>query len=143
MTKSNKEETVKRLIESDFYDEQPQSLFIRTLCQNITRVIDSKSVTMDRISKETGIGIATLSRIVNQKENIGMSVTTLYRIAKALNVEPSQLLPDINISDAKNTTEIFDMLIRDLDENQRTILLDQISCWIRAMRQIIKNNAEK
>lgn len=133
---------VKDLMSRNYFNDESQKLFIRTLCQNILREIDSRNIPVSRLSRDTGISNATLSRIVNQKQEDGMSVTTLYKIAKALNMEVSQLIPSLNISTTEYT-DIFNDLIRNLSSKEKEILLEQISYWIKALKEIARTQRQK
>ena len=60
---------------------------------NIKDVMDSKGISMYKMSKDTGIAQSTLPRMYNQ-QTTRIDFDTLGKICKYLNCEPSDIFSD-------------------------------------------------
>jgi transcriptional regulator with XRE-family HTH domain len=67
---------------------------VETFRQNLTAVMRSRGLTQTRVKELTGVPQPMLSRILNGEQD-DLNTSTIWRIAKGLNIEPRQMLdPD-------------------------------------------------
>ncbi len=84
---------------------------------------ERKGLTQDQLSERAGINAKYISAIERGQKNL--TVLTLEKIAKGLEVEPFELiLPPIYVEEGEGVKKAIDSLIRDADTKTLSLCLD-------------------
>ncbi len=121
---------------------------ISILGQNIKRVRESKKISAYKLAQISGVGNSTISQIESGKRQT-LNVSTIEKLATALNVEPNKLISpeddtEYELTDFKEIISTI-LLSADitLDEIELTdIEKKDISLAIEIAIQLIRNRRE-
>ncbi len=85
---------------------------ISILGQNLKRIRESKKISAYKLAQISGVGNSTISQIESGKRQT-LNVSTIEKLASALNVEPNQLI---------NPEETIEYELTDFEEILSTVL---------------------
>lgn len=121
------------LIDTPVYDEAMMRQYLDGIVSNILMEMDKQGITVCGLAELSDTSHCHLSRIFNHKSNIGLPV--LIKVAAALRVSPSQLLPD-DMNKRKTNGERFDQMTKDLDVSTCNFVLGMVADLVKEIRRI-------
>ena len=119
------------LIDTPIFDERMMDAILEGIVQNICIEMDKRNISMQELSRASGINNSHLCKIFSGTSRIGLNA--LLKIANVLQVSPGEFFP-YDDNNRKSNGQKFDEITKEMDLRSCDFLLSLCVAYVRELR---------